>query len=46
MFLIQFAFVVLLEFVHLGQIAESVVRHECLIPGAECPGLGYLSNER
>lgn len=35
MLLIQFAFVILLELVLLDQIVESVVRHECLIPGAE-----------
>lgn len=35
MLLVQFAFVVLSELVLLDQIVESVVRHRCLIPGAE-----------
>lgn len=35
MLLVQFAFVILLELVLLGQIVETDVRHKCLIPGAE-----------
>lgn len=34
MLLVQFAFVILLELVLLGQIVETVVRHKCLILGA------------
>ena len=38
MLLVQFAFVILLELVLLGQIVETFVRHKYLIPGAECKG--------
>lgn len=38
MLLVQFAFVVLLELALLGRIRETIVRHKCLIPGAECKG--------
>ena len=46
MLLVQFALVVLLELVHLGQIVKTVVRHKCLTPGAECKGLRDVSNEK
>ncbi len=38
MLLIQFAFVILLELVLLDQMSVTVIRHKCLIPGAERKG--------